>query len=126
MVIGKSCGYCLLFSRFLWRRANLVPFSLQSVPHFQPVIPVLRRLSSWLDSSTYLAGVDAVVVVRGVSAAVLGLVRQALPQVVHAVLAARPANMTAAHSKRPICQCLHMEIHRASLLTSTESLLAHF
>lgn len=37
---------------------------------------------------TYLAGVDAVVVVGGVAAAVLGLVDHALTQVVHAVLAA--------------------------------------
>lgn len=39
-------------------------------------------------SAMYLAGVDAVVVLGGVAAAVLGLVAHALPQVVHAVLAA--------------------------------------
>lgn len=45
-------------------------------------------------SKAYLAGVDAVVVVGGVAAAVLGLVAHTLPQVVHAVLAARAENQT--------------------------------
>ena len=52
------------------------------------VTPGPARLSRWLLGCGYLAGVDAVIVVRRVSAAVLGLVGQALPQVVHAVLAA--------------------------------------
>lgn len=44
----------------------------------------------------YLAGVDTVVVVDRVATAVLGLVGQTLPQVVHAVPAARPEAQTAA------------------------------